>query len=550
MKVCITIIAAAAATLSATAQGLHQEIEVEREITPVETESSRYNLRPELILPPVTPIKLSLSDRAVTAPVRPSFTHLSPVSSTTGLETDDYPGYVRAGIFPIFNADVSAGYRFLNTDRTRLNAWLQYTGDVYRRDIPGSESDRRYWRDNAVVGGVDLHQAVGQRGLIDAGAAYAYDRYNMYGITPSDMSYYLFNQWVHRFNADATYTLASTGGASFKAGLHFERFSFGLKDFVPAREHVYRVDLGTSIAIGEKTRFNMGLDGVIVHSSVHKDASTRGLITFRPAYSFFGGENKFSGKIGLSVSAAINDGTVFSIAPDIMLGWNPSTFFSMELTATGGAKVNTLSQLYELTPYMYSGRAYRHSNIPYDLGASIIVGPVHGLYARLSGSYSRATDWLMPDEAIAPQGHGIAYRSGTVRGWQYSGAIGWKHRYFKIEGSYAQAPSGLKSCYYQWRDRARRVVKAGVEIYPMEKLTIAAGYELRQSRAVYAFSQGDFERIALGNAASLSARVDYRVSRSFTVWASGDNLLNYDYIYLGDRPAQDITGMVGIELKF
>ncbi|MBD5343658.1 MAG: hypothetical protein HDR90_01525 [Bacteroides sp.] len=549
MKSYILTLAAAAMACTAAAQGLHQEVEVEREITPTESEATRYNLLPQVILPSVTPVTLTLSDRAVTAPVRPAFSHLSPVASNKGIDSDSYPGYFRAGIFPLFNADASAGYRFLNTDRTRLSAWLQYTGHVYRRDLPASEGDRRYWRDHSVAGGADLHQAVGRSGIIDAGAAYAYDRYNLYNYSVPAASYSTFPQWVHRFNADAVYSVGSEAFA-FRAGLHFDRFSFGLRNFVPAREHVYRLNLGANIATGDRSRFSLALDGVLIHNSVHRDATSRGLIKLRPVYEFFNGESKFTGHIGVNASASVNDGSVFSIAPDVMLGWNPSSYFGLELRATGGAVANTLAQLYEQSPYMYSGRGYGHSEVPYDLQATVMIGPARGAYIKVTGGYARATDWLMPDVALAPEGHGVAYRPCTIRGWNYKATLGWKHRYFLIEGSYAMAPSSLKGGFYQWRDRARRVVDAKIEIYPVKKLTIEAGFQLRQGRAIYNFTGGEAQRLALGNAASLSAGITYEVTRTLTLWASGDNLLNYSYVYLGGRPAQGATGLVGVALKF
>ncbi len=549
MKSYILTLAAAAMASTAAAQGLHQEVEVEREITPTESEATRYNLLPEVMLTPVTPVTLTLSDRAVTAPVRPAFSHLSPVASMKGIGTDDYNGYVRAGIFPLFNADASAGYRILNTDHTRLSAWIQYTGHVYLRDIPAAGGDRRYWRDHSVAGGAELHQTVGRRGVIDAGAAYAYDRYNLFNRSYADGAYSTFPQWVHRFNADATYSVGSEA-FGFLAGLHFDRFSFGQRDFVPAREHVYRLNLGANIATGDRSRFSLGVDALLVHRSVHRDASSRGLITVRPVYDFFNGESKFTGHVGLSASAAINDGTVFSIAPEVMLGWNPSSYFGLEVRATGGAEANTLSSLYEQSPYMYSGRAYGHSNVPYDLQATVVIGPARGAYFKISGGYARATDWLMPDLALAPEGHGVAYRPSTIRGWNYKATLGWKHRYFMIEGSYAMAPSSLKGGYYQWRDRARRVAEAKLEIYPVKKLTVGAGFQIRQGRAIYDLTGDEAERVSLGNAASLSAMIRYEATRAFTIWASGDNLLNYSYVYLGDRPAQGATGLVGISLKF
>lgn len=46
---------ATVAAIGTSAQGLHQEIDVEREIVPVERDATRINTLPTLVLPPITP---------------------------------------------------------------------------------------------------------------------------------------------------------------------------------------------------------------------------------------------------------------------------------------------------------------------------------------------------------------------------------------------------------------------------------------------------------------------------------------------------------------
>ncbi|MCM1520122.1 MAG: hypothetical protein NC098_04995 [Lachnoclostridium sp.] len=545
------------AAITLQAQSLHKEIEVEREIVPVERQATRINMLPSIELPQLTPVKLSLSDRIVTTSVAPTFSPLDPVSPASGLLTADHRGYLRAGIFPIFNASLQAGYRIVQTDHTRLAAWLDYDGDLYRRGLPDADLDSKYWRDHSVKVGAQLSQKIGDKSALDAGIVYGYARHNLW--TPNEEDQVsTFNQWHNRLNLNAMFR-SSVEGLKYHAGVRFERFSYGLKDVNPARQHVYGLDLDGMIEVGQDSRFGLGLNADLLHNSLLDESDNTGLISLNPRYEYTP-EGSFSARVGALVDISINDGKAFHIAPDVMAAWRPSSCFGVELQATGGVKLNTLSSLYDVTPYIYSMWSYGRSFVPVDARARVLIGPFSGAYLRIEGGYAKANDWLMPMRNFTLPGEGAFFSAVDLSAWHAEVEAGWKSSAVEISAAYATAPSSLTKGYYLWRDRARHVLSARLAVKPVDKLTVEVGFQLRACRAIYEANYVSSpldgvemlvaERADLGNATDLSLRADYRLTDTFTVFAQGENLLNRNYLYLGDRPAQGATGLVGIILKF
>lgn len=106
----------------ASAQGLHKEINVDQKIEPVKRDASRINVLPTLQLPAVSRPQLSFSDRVVTTRVPNAITTLAPMAYGDKLYESSYRGYVVLGLgAPLFNASFSAGYRAIDTEKTRLS---------------------------------------------------------------------------------------------------------------------------------------------------------------------------------------------------------------------------------------------------------------------------------------------------------------------------------------------------------------------------------------------------------------------------------------------
>ena len=115
------------------AQDLHKDINVEQAITPTKRDASRISILPTVTLPPIQAATLNYSNKVVTTRVPNSFTTLDPVAWGDKLYTSPYRGYFNLGVgMPVLIGDISAGYRILDSDKTRLSIWGQYNGDLYK----------------------------------------------------------------------------------------------------------------------------------------------------------------------------------------------------------------------------------------------------------------------------------------------------------------------------------------------------------------------------------------------------------------------------------
>lgn len=198
-------------------QGLHKEINVEQEIVPVKRDAARITILPTLQLPAVSKPQLAFSNRVVTTRVPNAISTLEPVAYGENLFSSPYRGYVALGLgAPLFNGAFSAGYRILDTDRTRLSAWGQYDGDIYTQK---TDKRKEYWRDHSASLGVDLHQAIGSKSFLNAGVDYTYG----YHTIPS--AWDSFSQSISRFNLSALYT-SRAQGLDWTAALRYRHFGF------------------------------------------------------------------------------------------------------------------------------------------------------------------------------------------------------------------------------------------------------------------------------------------------------------------------------------
>lgn len=545
--------------LPAMGQGLHQEIEVEREIVPVERDANRINTLPALSLPPVTPAKLKLSERIVTARVPNNVSVLEPAAYGDSLEPSPYRGYVALGIFPLYNVDFSAGYAAVKNSDTQLNFWTQYNGLLYRRDR-GPEYETRYWRDHTVSVGTTLSQKIGRKSMLRASADYTFASHT---ISPFDEPFH------YQLNSDRANIRAAFGsrceGLRYSIGAKFGYFGYSPTetDLDAAGEYNYGLDLEGSIGAGETSDFRLGADVEILSSrsyfSVIEDANvggkTRGLVDVTPAYRFHG--TNFEAQLGARLGISINDGKTFHAAPDVLLGWHPSSFFAISATATGGVKVNSLASLNDVTPYCNPFVQYSSSNIPYDFGATVTVGLFRGAYISLSGFYAKANDWLMPSLQQEWQG-GQSFVPVDVSGWRAGVTMGYDYRDFaSVALSYETAPGDYDDCYYLWRDRARHVFNGQLTVRPIENFSVTAGMEWRTGRRIlYRFYEPGTAIPPveycenLKNISNLSLGFAYDYTPALTFFVRGENLLNHRHIILGDRISNGITPLLGATYKF
>lgn len=576
-----------AAALPSFAQGLHKEINVEQEIVPVKRDAARINTLPILRLSPIEKPRLAFSDRVVTASVPNTFAILDPVVFGDKLYTSPYRGYVALGLgAPLFNAAFSAGYRAVDNDKTRLSIWSQYDGDVYTQKIrpEGADDSRKlYWRDHTASIGADLHQAVGAKSFIDAGLDYTYAYHNV------PVAFTSYGQNVSRIGARAIFS-SHTDALEYSAGLRYRHFGFyhlstpegffvdlgGDTQADPARvrQNLFGADIRTLLPFSDCSSVSLDIDASFLRSggsltpvypfetvSVN-GSSTRGLLSFTPHYDYKSSD--FKARLGARIDLSINDGKAFHIAPEASLAWTPSQLFGFEVTARGGSSLNSLSDLYDITPYISSFMTYGSSHIPYAFDGRITVGPFFGGYIEFFGGYAKADSWLMPayaDNLAA----GAIFDSVDLSAWHFGAALGYDYRkLLSARVSYETAPNDYDHSFYEWRDRARHVVNAELKLRPIEPLLVTLGWEFRGGRRLFepvteiiGTPSADRPLVAVTNVAhslgcvsDLSVGASYMVTEPLTIFARGENLLNRRYSHIGLRYSQGTAVFIGASLKF
>lgn len=558
-------------------QELHKDITVEQEITPSRREASRIAVLPTVTLSPVRASSLAYSNKVVTTRVPNSFARLDPVAWGDKIYTSPYRGYFDFGIGgPLFMGDISAGYRIVDREKTRLNLWGQYNGDVYKRT--GTT-----WHDHTASLGLDLRQTVGSSSSLEAGLDYTYGFHDMSAFEGGR-----FSQSTSRVNASVSLS-GRHSGFDYEAGLRYGHFGYynphfpvlkpvaeGITDpyngYEPARQNLLGVTLGGRLETGVTSHVGVDLSADFLATGRHyvatlpfydEDATlmrsrTTGLVTVTPYF-----ENRTSAttlRIGADVDFAVNSGKTIRVAPDVTFAWHGLQILGIELKAYGGSTLNTLASLYDISPYMNGSLAYRPSHMPYAFDAKVAFGPFFGGTIELFGGYAKADDQLMPVMGgIYPAG-GV-WESVDIKGYRYGARIGYDNgRTFAVSASYEGAPSKWNRAWYDNCDRARHIAAAELKVRPVDKLTVTLGYEFRGGRACYMYAPETVDmagfdiypltRVSLGAVSNLKLGAGYAATDRLTLFVHGENLLGRKSYYIGGRPVQSANGMIGAALKF
>lgn len=562
-----------ALSLAAQAKDLKTEITVDRTIVPVEREASRLgSLTPKLLSSPVTLRSLTPVDYTEAVELTRTTPVLDPAAYGDRLSRSPYRGYAAIGYFPTFNLGASAGYRFIDTDRTRLGAWLQYDGYSYKPEDDESGS----YSNNSLSVNARLEQRVGSSSALSASLGYSFSaigRPDNFAETKQSVNDVDFNlSWWSR-----------TGAVSYHAHADFDHFGFGkdgyLSDFAadapvaPASENRFTVKggigyLGSSVAprggvelafdfLSRSDGYELVDEQIAVESYLTKAApvadATLGVVSLTPYYAFNGG--KVHGRIGAKVELSCGGiGKKFHIAPAVMLDWNAASQFAIYTTVEGGERLNSLRSLFGYCPFISGIWQYQRSHVPvtWDLGMNI--GPFTGFAVKIFGGYAAANDWLMPQYATLPSATTAGFTNFgyyDLKAWHAGIGLSydWRSK-VKVDVTAETAPNDVDKSYYLWRDRARYVVNAGIEVRPVDALKIGVGYELRACRRNYAWDTATYEAIDLGNVSDLCLNASYAVNDAFTVFARGENLLNRRYNLITDIQSQGIKGLIGLSYKF
>lgn len=533
-KAYIAALGAALLATAAQAQDITTEISVERTIVPEQRNAERpANFVPTIQLPQADLRPLSVHEYLKASQLTTILPVLEPAGYADTIATSPYRGYAGIGYFPVYNLGASAGYRFINTNRTRLGAWMQFDGNSYKgRD----NTDDLTFSDNTFNVGADFNHLF-KAGHLAVGAEYMFSRSGISGDADS------FYRNVNKFKGDASWW-GRYKALTYRAGFEFEHFGF--TNLIG--EQRYTAALGAMIGGGEgKPTGGIELKGDFLSNDY-------GAVTILPYYGCH--NSKLTAHVGLKLD--LNTGDLgrlgmdydpkrFHVAPDVLLAWTPMSMFAVEARVTGGEQLNTTAEYYDYCHFITPQGMLPFSNVPVDAQLKFVVGPVAGVSFKLFGGYSMANDWLMPSYASVDGFRQNLFRMTDIKGWLAGVGVGYRWRdLVDFEATAQMAPQRADRGYYRWLDHAQYVVDASVKVHPIDKLDIDLGYEFRGRRMLYS---GD-DCLNLGNKSDLNLGAAYRITEPLSVWLRVENILGRRYNLLADIPSQGIKGLVGVSYKF
>ncbi|MDE7154626.1 MAG: hypothetical protein K2O00_09345 [Muribaculaceae bacterium] len=528
------------------AQGLNKEITIEKEIVPEQRAATRLPVNHELITPHVKASVPEFSSTGVNAEITPGLTILDPALTGDSLVPSPYRGYAAAGYFPSYNLGASAGYRFIDNDRTRLGARLQFDGVSYKTTQDNGEQTLK---DNALTLGVDLTQRVTDTGNLGVSLDFGY------GKNSDEMESTMLDE------RSATRLRLSAGWKQTVSGVSYHIGAFGglfNNSFGADKEKYNQSSFGGSVGAAFRG-FSLDLTAQMLNNSagdtakpgntvnhgnpgITDNTDNPGMVSVNPAWSYT--REGVSLRLGFNAGFSINSGKTFVPAPDVRIDLRPNSYLGIYMVADGGVTVNSMESVYAISHFLQGDRYYGNSRVPLDVRTGVVIGPFRGASLELFGGYAKADDWLMLCHTYLSPADVKAWHGGVRL--RYS----WREMVL-FKGSFHTAQSSGEKVYYLWRDGASTVVDLSAEVRPLKKLTLEAGWEYRTGRHSYDTQAGTIpQSLELGCVSNLRFGAAYRITDPLTVFARGENLLDRKWEISTDLPAQGISGLIGLSYKF
>lgn len=581
-KYTLPAVVAIVATATATAQNLSKEVVIEREIVPTERPAVRPSwVSPGVYAPKVTTKNLNPGEYTEAAELTRRVSILEPIAWNDTIAISPYRGYAAIGYFPAFNLGASAGYRFVQDSRTNAGTWLQYDGASWN----GYDKEKNKTSLNTFSLGADLTRTFGA-GRLSAEFGYDYGRSAYAPLLPDiDNGIQTMNNIGLRVGWEGS---AAGGKVGYGVGANIGFTAFGrdrgikaapfdsevVSDLTvsPLKETLFGFNASAKYKVGELSAWSLDIVSDFVRSSVTRElfptkitgtddavttltesgASTLGDIALTPAYSFVYGD--FSGRLGIRFDINTGHDKGVDVAPAINLGWTPSQFFGIALDATGGETLNKSAGLFAEVPWTLGVLPHGRTHVPVDARLALNFGQWNGFSASLFGGISHADDVLVPvmiDKTYS-------WASHSMTGCNYGIALGYR---YKNLVNFTASAEGARHCEdYRRLDNAKWVFDLSVEVTPIEKLAIEAGWNVRTDRRFWSLYPAlsapanipywGGETVAAGDANNLRVGAKWAFTDSFTVFGRVENLLNHDWQLLPGLKSNGIHGAIGVELKF
>lgn len=507
---------------------------------------SRLSGLPQRLLTQVPEGSLPVAVDALPVTVAPGLETLPATDSGLTLPRR-YPGYVSLTAGSYLNASLSAGYRFVQTDRTTLGAWLQHnSSSLFRPDTeapaPAEAPRKKLYDETLSLYGSHLFEGYG---LLSASATYRLGYFNYYSSaadpegqpmkapTQTLNDFLLTARWQGRrytrswfVNADLKYRYF--GYRSFYSPdelVHEDGGAAPLHAVRPPREN--DIQLGATLGYTTYSSGAIALDVrlreiVFCHPHTAYDIASHvtrpfasplsemkpyGVATLTPSY--FLTRDNWSLRAGARVDLSWNvvsatDFSTVHVAPDVAVSY-AAPKATVYLSATGGVEPNTLASRSELNMYQSPALVNtlpQYSPLKAEIGVRL--GDFSGFSAGVHAAYAIAdntplTGWYpywLAGQDFAPGQMAENMATMSLKGFSLGADVEYSLGYLlSVSGSMTYQRQSGKDGWFNGPDRPRWTADLGAEVTPLKGLAVGASYRYRGVRRIY-LAEGQVDRAA------------------------------------------------------
>ncbi len=594
---CFAFIASAAS-----AQDLHGDVTVNADYLPTLRSHSRISplpSAPKLSLPEMS---LKVAYESVPTLLQPSLAPMSATGWNDNKNFSRYKGYLELAGGSYADFAVDAGYRFLDSEKATLGAWIQHlssTGFKPESEIPDTKAHaaKRFDESLGIFGMFGIEGI----GKLNFDIGYHLGYFNYYSVKYPDLSGYPTPPTQTLNDLHARIALQSPekeSGLTWSASLSDRYFGYRRNYRIysyhtlptliskPAKENNLQLTGKADYGFNRSTGVELGLTANIVSysgesesDSFSSNVSGYRRLVLNPA--FYYSDDNFTARAGARFDITSNVGLpnqslIYSekdfghvhVAPDIALSYRKGKL-AAELKASGGTELHTLasgSQLYLYQSPQITTTLPMFSPLNASLGLN--AGSFYGFSANVGLAY-KITDNTTPD-LIYNTAYDYFGNLYTINVKGFSLRAGLNYSYgdilsFNADMSY-QPQNGTKG-YFNGPDRPRWIIDLNADTNPWKTLHIYAGYHYRGVRSIwykkilyinpsdFAYNSifGDIpliERISLGDVTDLNIGASYTFLERYTVRIDANNLLNTRNPITAGMPSEGFGIMGGISILF
>jgi hypothetical protein len=580
-------------------QELHESLYVEGEYIPDVIRQDKIYTFPTKVSFPLEKSKLPYSETGVRTSYRPFISAMPTLGWQTTREISDKRGYLDLAAGSYLNAVASAGYRFIDTDKTTFGAKLQYNStSLFHPRLGFHDTDLKRKKYDGLLGFYGSHK-FDNYGLFDASLYYRAAYFNYYGLGSSE----LVNNWdkaptqtLQNVNAHLGWTGTSVRNLDYRVGVNVNYFGYRSvysellypsRYASGSRETDLAVNLGAEYKFAKESRVGLDIDADMLFYGESKtksgyedqlfDVDNYANISFSPYYRYVADklDIKAGVKLDVTADAGPSDDRYGSlhISPVLRVSWGDNVY-GFYLDVKGGNELYTLASQSQYDYYQLPAQASTTPMFsPVDATIGFNIRPFAGFSAGVHAAYAikknmRMGGWYMAmlngEGAIFNQpGRNLELYADMLSAGQIdvkgiSLGIDAKYEFLKIcevGGSLAYQPQSGETGYFNGYDRPRWVLDSHFSVKPIEALNLSLSYQYRGVRNIYSWSDNtetgrDIVATRLPDLYMLNIGGDYRITKSFTVFAQANNLLSCRRSVLPMLPCEGFNFLVGFGVLF